>query len=453
MAQTGPEGSILESAIVPTFFRYAGPSVAGLLAITSATLVDGYFVGNYVGAEALAAITLLIPYFTFLFGIALMLAVGGTVSAGRYLGGGQMEQASAIFSKTLIAVVCISVTAMLVTGLFPEWLFRLLGAPAELHPLMLEYFSIISGVLIIQLTAMALYYFIRADERPYLATTGLVCGAVANILLDALFVGYWQWGLTGAAWATGLAQLLQLGILLHYFRGKTRRLRFGLRQREWRSLVRTAFNGVSEFINELSVGLVIFLLNWLLIARQGVEGVAAFTVVNYLIFLSLMLFYGIADAIHLLVSQNYGAGNGRRIGQFMKTAVVVVMGLSTGLLLALMLAGEQLTGLFLSPDERLARELAVEYVGVLWPLFLVNGLNVLLSVYLTAMHLPLPSALVALSRSLILPVALLLAIATWFPGMPLVAALPLAEWLTFLLALALFWRFQPARLIRPAAES
>ncbi|MAL97373.1 MAG: multidrug transporter MatE [Alteromonadaceae bacterium] len=448
MTAVRSENRILDGAIVPTFFHFALSSVAGLLALTTASLVDGYFVGNFVGADALASITLLIPYFTLLFGAALMLAVGGVVSAGRALGKGEPEEASADFSKSLIATCVLSTAAMVLSSTWPNTLFTALGAPKALHPLMLEYFRVFSVVLVLQLGSMVLYYFVRLGGRPVLATAGLVCGAAGNILLDAVFVGYWGWGLAGAAWATGAAQLLQLAVLLIYFRDPDRQLRFSLRQRSWRSLISTAFNGVSEFINELSAGLVIFLLNWLLVARQGVEGVAAFTVTNYLIFLSLMLFYGIADAIHLLVSQNLGAGRDDRIRQFLRVAALVVLLLGCSLAAVLLFGRHYLAGLFLEPSDPSVTVLAAGYLAILWPLFLVNGLNVLMSVYLTAMHQPLPSALIALSRSLVLPVLILLAIAVWLPAWPLVAAIPLAEWLTFVFALLLVSRFRPGRLVQ-----
>src|SRR5690554_6790582 len=111
-ADTGKESDnpILTGPFWPVFFRYALPSVAGLLALTTANIVDGIFIGNFAGADALAALNLLIPWFTFLFGMALALAIGGTVRAGRYLGEGRTEAASAIFSKCLMATLALALT-------------------------------------------------------------------------------------------------------------------------------------------------------------------------------------------------------------------------------------------------------------------------------------------------------------------------------------------------------
>jgi putative MATE family efflux protein len=447
------DNPILAGPYWPVFFRYALPSVAGLLALTTANIVDGIFIGNFAGADALAALNLLIPWFTLLFGLALALAIGGTVRAGRYLGEGRPDAASAIFSKCLTTTLVLGLAGALAGLAFHQPIYRLLGAAPGLYPLMSEYFLIIIWVLVFQLFTMVLYYFVRVDGFPGLATSALVTGSAANILLDALFVGYLDYGLRGAAVATGLAQVLQLGVLAGYFLSKKRTLVFRLRQRNWREIPTAFTNGISEWINELSVGLVMLLINWLLITTQGVTGVAAFTVVNYLIFLSLMTFYGISDAMHVLISHNLGAGQSERIRRFMGCGVIVILSLALTLITTVWLFGNQIVRLFLdtSADPATAA-LADRFLTILWPLFLVNGLNVLLSVYLTAMHQPLPSALVALSRSLLLPALLLTAIAWHAPHWPLLVALPLAEWLTFVLAVVLFLRFRPSRLVPRLAQ-
>jgi Na+-driven multidrug efflux pump len=314
--------------------------------------------------------------------------------------------------------------------------------------MMSEYFLVIIWVLVAQLVTMVLYYFVRVDGFPGLATTALVTGAAANILLDALLVGYLDYGLRGAAIATGLAQVLQFAVLACYFLKPERKLHFQLQQKHWQEIPQAFANGVSEWINELSVGLVMLLINWLLMTTQGVAGVAAFTVVNYLIFLSLMVFYGISDAMHVLISHNLGAGNAERIRRFMGCGATVILSLALTLVVTVWLFGNQVVRLFLDTTaDPATAALADRFLTILWPLFLVNGINVLLSVYLTAMHKALPSALVAFSRSLVLPALLLVGIARFAPEWPLLLALPLAEWLTFGLAIALFLRFRPQRVI------
>lgn len=451
---TSEKNLALTGAVLPTFFYYAIPSMVGLIALTTMSLVDGMFVGNFVGSEALASVTLLVPLLTVLYALALMFAIGGSVGAGARIGAKDIKTASAVFSQTLIATVATTTLFALASMVFEPWLFRLLNVPAGLAPMVGEYFGILRWALIIQLTTMVLYYFVRTDGHPILATIALLVGSLGNIALDLLFVWQWKWGLAGAAWSTVIAQVTQAGVLCAYFFSRKRSLQFVWRQSQWVHLFRACYNGVSEFINEISAGIIIWLLNFLLIARLGVGGVAAFSIVSYYIYLSLMLTYGVADALHLLVSQNYGAGNSQRIRQFLSTALVCTGGIGFILSISLLLFRDQLTGWFLSGEDAAIVAEAGRLAHAVWPLFLVNGINVILSCYLTSIHKPTPSAIVATLRGLVLPACLLLSLAHLFEQGSLrdhvsqwsfLWALPLAEWITFAVAIVLCRRHRTDR--------
>lgn len=447
----------LEGPILRTFFYYVFPSMIGLVALTTANLVDGIFVGHQVGAEALAAISLLLPYFSLLIAISLMLAIGGAVTVGKYLGQNDSAMASALFSKVMMVTLLLNSLFAIASYLAEPWLLWLLKAPSEVQPLMQEYLAVIRWVFIGQLSTMVLYYFVRMDGHPVLGTLALLTGALTNILFDALFIVHLRMGLAGAAYGTAIAQLLQCAVLSAWFFSQRRRLRFSWYQQNWRRLWRTAYNGFSEFINELSVGLLFLLLNWLLVMQLGTEGVAAFSVVNYLMFLSVMLSYGVADALHLLVSQNYGAGNRHRISQFLNLSLLAVCTLGSLLAVALVFAQSTVVNWFLDAGAETVAQLSGDIMLLIWPLFLVNGCNILLCCYLTAVHQPGVSATLASCRSIVLPGAMLLLFYTLFYHASVfdpapadwlfLIGLPVAEWLSFLLAMAYVWRFRPARLL------
>ncbi|AUZ84285.1 MATE family efflux transporter [Methylophaga nitratireducenticrescens] len=452
MQASNTDNDVLNGPIISTFFRFAIPSILGLLAITTASIVDGIFIGQFVSSDGLAAITLLIPFFTLIFAVALMFSIGGAVRAGSYLGQNKIKAASAVFSKCLISIFIIGLLFMSFSLILDQSILMLLGATKELISLILPYFHIICVVLVLQVTSMVLYYFVRLDNRQKLGTFALVAGALINIALDALFIISLEMGLRGAALATLAAHVVQLLILSTYFLSKQRRLTLLWCPGNWSELIKIAYNGLSEFVNELSGGMVILLLNWLLIIYQGVSGLAAFAVINYLIFISLMIYYGIADALHLLISQNHGAARAKRIGDFLITAMSLVLVLSLLLMSVLLLYPQWLIQLFLQDNAVESQQLSAQFILLVWPLFIVNGLNVTLSVYLTAMQKPLPSMIVALSRGLLLPAALLLLFVAWLPDKQFLIALPLAEWLTFFLALVLCWKYSPSNIIQKNSE-
>jgi Na+-driven multidrug efflux pump len=363
------------------------------------------------------------------------------------LGEGDVAAASAVFSTSVLAVLTFATGAALLTSLFPEALFRLLGAPADLRPELHSYFRVATWSLVPQLLGLVVYYFVRLDGRPVLATGALVGGAASNLALDALFVVVFDWGLPGAALATGLAQLIQLAVLSHHLRSGRGQLRFRFAAVEWRNLGRIAFGGTSEFVNEVSAGVVMLVLNFLMLARVGAHGIAAYSVVGYAIFVSLMLYYGVADALHVLLSQNLGAGNAPRIRRFVELGVGCVAALSTLFFAVSWWLAEYWAGIFVASSSEDVRSRAAALLRTVSPLFLVNGLNVVLTVYLASMQRPAAAGLLALGRTLVLPAGLMLLLDFLAPELPFVLALPLSEWAMLAAGALIYSRHSPARCV------
>jgi putative MATE family efflux protein len=447
-ATPSQQNSALDGPILATFLKYLLPSIVGMLAMSSASIVDGIFIGNFVGVPALAAVNLIIPILSVLFGVGLMLSIGGSVRAGKYLGQKNEIAASAIFSKTLIAVVFYAIIIITMGLMLESFLFRLLGAGEELFPLMSEYYRVIMPFLLAQLMTIVLYFFIRLDGFPSLTATALVIGSVLNIGLDYLFIAVFDWGLSGAAWATGLSQLLPLLTLLMYFFSRKRKLYFSARQKNWSEVFQAAYNGLSEFINEISGGIIAFIFNLMLISRAGVEGVAAITVLNYLMMIGFMVYFSISDTAQVMLSQNFGAQDAQRLRQFLKITFFMTSLVSLLTILVLLLFNESLIYMFLDEQGADATvKMAIEFVYYVWPVFIFAGANMVISGYLTAIHLPFQSAIVSLCRSLIFPASLLIVLFMLFADNRFVIALPIGECLTFLIALAYFIRHKPSRAI------
>lgn len=444
MLTTDPQhGSILK-----TFLAYLLPSMVGLIALTSATIVDGMILGRFVGPPALAMISLLLPYLTFLVALSLALAIGGAVTIGRYLGEKKPHHASEVFSVCLLAAFTLNMLLGCMSLLFASQLYAMLQVPEALVPMMNDYFSILRWVMVLQLCSMVLYYFVRCDNCPRLATFALVTGALLNIFFDILFVAFFGWGVAGAAWATAIAQLVQLLLLCRYFLLPQKSLTIVRTKQALKTLARCAANGASEFVNEVATGMLLLVLNFLLIRAAGAVGIAAFSIVHYFIFLSIMLYYGIADALHVLVSRAMGAGDHLRARRFFHLALQCALGLGMVLSVAVFLFGEAAARQFVDEADGHVLSQTRAIMLVIWPLFLVNGVNILIGVYLTALRQPLESGLLSLARCIVLPGVLLVGLylyTSWQSNnqasiSAFIIALPLAEWLTLWLAVWLLLR-------------
>jgi len=437
----------IDGNVVPVFFHYAIPSVVGMLAATSAGIIDGIFIGNFVGAAALAAVNIAMPAFYLFAAVVFMLAVGGSVMCGKFIGERDLVSASLIFSKTLYAALAVSGLIAACSLAFLDEVVSLLGANEDLHDMVRDYMQIILWAAPLLIIGLTLDYFVRVDNRPLLASAALVTFAASNILLDWLFIVQLGWGLTGAALATALAEGAILVVLASHLVSDRCTLKIVKAPARWRNgwdmVLRAAYNGFSEFANELSLGLITLLFNWVMITRLGVDGVAAFTIIGYLLMIGLEVSYGISESLQPTVSKNLGAGQPERIRQFTVLAVacVLILGLLVSALLIFM--PETLISIFLREGEKRTEAIALAYIAVFWPAFLFNGVNITLASYFTALHKPMQSAAIAISRSLVLPALGLLLLPRWFGDTGVFVTIPLAEALTLgfaLLLVALNWK-------------
>lgn len=434
--------NVLTTPVIPLFIRYSFLSVLGMLAISSAGVVDGYFVGNFVGSRGLAAINIVMPLFSLLFGIALCFGIGGSVMSGKFLALDQKEQASAMFSKVILNL---GIIALLICGLMYTFMSPILskmGANATLLPNALVYFKTMIVFIPFLMVGIALDHFARVDNRPGLAFGGLGVSAGVNIALDWLFVAKLEWGLFGAALATGLSFVALMIVVLPHFLLKRGNLHFTWPKTNTQSSLKAAINGASEFINETSVGITTLVFNLAMLRYFDVDGIAAFSVITYWLWIGQMGMFGICDALGPLVSKNYGTRNFKRIWSFVGLGVISVLGIGGAMISLLLFSPETMAQIFLRKDSQEALKIALDFSHYIWPVFLFNGTTLVISATFTALQRPRQSTLIALLRSLLLPALFIFLLPNLLGPWGIFLALPLAELLTLGVSLILFKKLQ-----------
>ena len=420
--------SMLDRPVAQTFFRYGLPWSAAFLLLSSAGLVDTIFIGRYVGAQALAAVNIVSP----VFGMGVMLSVGGTVRSAHHVGRGDLRAASAVFGRTMLLILLAGLVLALLSLLFRPLLLTLLGADGDVMRPAYQYLTTILLFSPVLPASYALSQFARVDQHPTLASLGLILSAAVNIFLDYLFIARFGWGVQGAALATGLGFSCTLLLFLVHFLSRRALLRLTLKGCGWREILRASLNG----INEISVGSIILLINHLMMARFGSSGVAAFTVVSYGSWFGLTLAYGLSDTLSPLVSANHAAGLRQRTHRFLHVALLSLLALGVVMFLVFSLYPQELARLFL-PDNAAVGSLACDFIADFRWSFFFSGLNMGIACYLTGLNRSLQAVGMALSRSLVFPALFLSLFALWLEDEHIFWAIPLAEALTLLLGIGL----------------
>lgn len=439
--------NVTKDKISSVFFQYSIPSVLGMLAISSASIVDGFFIGNYVGDFGLAAINITFPIFSLLFGFALMLAIGSSVTSGKLIGEGDIKSASMIFSKTIVCIILFSFITSTILFLNIETILYLFGANENLTKIAIEYLSIMLIFIPFLMIGIVLDYFVRVDNRPNLAFIALLLSAFINVVLDWFLIVYLQKGIFGAALATGISQLALIFILLPHFFSKKATLNFVKPIGNYIQIIKASYNGASEFVNEISVGITTLIFNYLMIKNLGVEGIAAFAVINYLLLIGIMISFGISDSLQPIISKNFGAKENKRIEEFLKFAFVTVGLVGFIMIFLIIFTPTSLANVFLEDTNYKTKEIVLNFAMFIWIAFLFNGVNLVISAYLTAIHKPLYSMIIAISRSFVFPVIFIFVLPFLFETQGIFLAIPMAEFITFIIAIVLYKRFSPDKII------
>lgn len=431
-----PDHDMLTGPVVRTFWKYCLPWSLSMVASGSATVVDGIFIGRYAGAMPLASVNLIAPAFSLIAGVGVMFSTGGSVRCGKYMGEGNMQAASAMLVKTLI-VLAVVISSICVAGfIWQDNLLNFLGTDDVLRPHSARYLRTLLYFFPVFPLCYALSYFVRLDQRPALASGGLMLCAGLNILLDALFVAHWKMGVYGAALATGLAYSIpSLLFVSHFFSKRCSYVR-PKKLGSWDEVAYATWNGASEFVNEVSAGIIILLFNLILMERMGGHGVAAFTVVSYITMMGVMLCYGIGDSLAPIISVNRGARAYGRMNAFLATALVSVFILGVVFFTFLTLAPGVLATLFL-PGEMEATAITLTFIHACRWSFLFIGLNMVLASNFTGLQWATSSMLVAVSRSFLLPIAMVYLLPGFLGDNGIFFATSVAESLAFLVAVGL----------------
>ena len=417
------------------FVKYVSMNVLGMLGLSCYILADTWFIARGLGADGLAALNLAIPVYSFLYGMGLMVGMGGATKYALLLGAGRREEAESIFTRALMFGGILALVYVL-GGLFgAERLAALLGAEGEVLSMTATYLQVIMLFAPAFLANNTLLCFVRNDGGPRLAMAAMVGGSMANIVLDYVFIFPCGMGIFGAVLATGLAPVISLSILSRWFfsgRSSFSLRRTGLTLETVRSI---SALGASSLISELSSGVVMIVFNLLILELEGSVGVAAYGVVANLSLVLLAIFTGVGQGIQPLVSRCCGAGErerGRQVYRYALAAAGVFALVTYG---AIFLFAQPIAAAFNGEGNARLQEIASTGLRLYFIALPFAAYNVVSALYLSARERPRPAFLISMLRGfvLILPLVFLLA---WQLGMTGVwLAFPAAEGGTALLAL------------------
>lgn len=422
------------------FLKYLGPSVAAMWVFSLYTIVDGIFVSKSVGELALASVNIAMPFINFIFAISVLFSTGASTIIAIYLGKKDLEKANEAFSLNLFTITALAIIITTTSILGLDYLTKILGATPDTIGYVKDYLFIISLFNIFFIVSYSLEVIVKADGFPFLATIGVVISAITNIALDYIFVIKLGYGVRGAAFATGIAQVFSTLFFLSHFLRKKSNLRFVKFKFSFKTIKRIISLGFPDCTSELSVGLVTILFNQTLLRLIGQDALISYSVICYVNTLILMTMIGITQGAQPLISYYFGAGEINKVNHLFKIALKTVLITSVLVFASSMIFAGNITGLFINPQETQLFTSTV-FVFKLYSIsFLFVGFNLIISGFFVSIEQPLSSAIISLGRSLVLVTISLFILTKLFGGNGIWITTAVSEFITLIIALSLLFK-------------
>lgn len=418
--------------------QFSVPAIIAMVLTALITVADGFFMGNYVGKEGIAAVNLGLPIVYLYLGVGLMISIGGVSIAGMALGHGDHDVCQQVFRQTIVTtgIVTAAISCIMVFCFRP--MLWLLGAEGQVAGYFREYYGIMLLELPVMVVNSSFGMFIRGEGRPEFCMKVTVLNVVLNVVLDYVFAASLGLGAAGIALASLLSALVSSGCSLYYFRKKARVYHLGRFRFIGEVFVRGILNGSSEFIGEMSTGIAMFAYNFVIMRRIGADGVTAFTIVGYVAYLFSMVIVGFGQGSSPLVSFCYGAEEKALAADIRRrTSRYVSVG---GVTVFLVMAGisDWYGGLFVASEH--VRAMVGGGILIFMVSFFFSGVNSITSFYFTATGRAFESALISFSRGLVVLLACIFLLPAVFGMTGVWLAAPVTEAVTLGITGWCLWR-------------
>ena len=418
--------------------RFVAPSILMMIVTSIYSIVDGFFVSNFVGKNPFAALNLIFPVIMALAAFGFMIGTGGSALIAKTLGEGKKDEANGIFS---MLVVVLAVGGAILSGTC-ILLLRPISYAVGATELTIDDCMLYGRVLLISLPFFMLQNsfqsFLATAEKPHFGLRVTVFAGLTNMVLDFLLVYVFPFGRLGAALATAFSQIVGALIPLVYFlRPNDSPLRLTRPRFDFRALGKACYNGSSEMVSNLSTSLVGVLYNIQLMAIAQENGVSAYGVIMYVSFIFMAFFFGYSIAVTPVVGYHYGAENHFELKSLLKKSLTVTLISSLVMTAFSILLASPIARIFVGYDAELC-EMTVNALRLYALSFLVCGFNIFGSAFFTGLNNGTASALISFLRTLVLQVAAVLLLPRVLGIDGIWLAITAAEALTLLVTAALF---------------
>lgn len=443
------ENALEKKITLVSLVKYTFPTVIMMVSFSLYTIIDGMFISNFVGADALSSVNIVYPVINILIGIGVMFATGGSTIVAKAMGENKNKKAREYFTFITVSAVILGLIVEIICLIFMKDIIYMLGATEPLYFKCREYllFMIIFTPFII----LKLYfdYFLVTAGVPKLGLISSISGGVINIVLDYVLIAQFNMGVRGAALATCIGYILPSLVGLIYFFNKNNMLHFVKFKFSFKIILDTCSNGMSEMVSQISSSLTTILFNIVMIKFLGADGVAAIAIMLYIQFLLNSAYLGFTSGTAPRISYNFGKEDEEQVEKLVKYSIIIISVFAIATFILSRVSAEILISLFATKGSNLF-DIAYNGFMIFSVGFLISGFNIFISGMFTSFSNGKVSAIVSFLRTFgffLLGMAILPKVmgvnGVWF-------VVPFAEISTIIVSFVFMYKYRKAYLYKDA---
>lgn len=395
--------------------KYFIPVFLSFLFITTSIIIDGIFVANRFGEAAIAAMSIVQPFYLVAFAFCFSLQIGGQTYVAMAIGEGDKDKANSIFTslvlKSFITNLILVIVIYLVSIPILNNLVSSVGSEVIVYARTYLNFYLLSLPIFGPMLMMV--GCLKLDESPRFMLIVSLIGTVVNIVFNFYLLFILQIGIAGSALATVISNLVQLLLLIYFYQYKSQKIKFKLGYWSKQLYIKTLVNGSSDGMLDIAAAIRTTISNGVLLVTIGTIGIAAAGYINYIYMLLLIPSYALADSVSPFISKAFGAKDLNLVNEYRVTGIklaLIIGALMTGIII---LNLEQVFSIFnIQNHEVLTYILSVAPVYYMSLLF--AGYNQNQVAYLTAIDHGKTSLMASVLRNLIFVISLMIILALLF---------------------------------------
>lgn len=389
------------------FKKYVVPSVTAMWVFSLYSMVDGIFVSKGVGSDALAAVNISTPYINTIFALSILFSTGATTIVSMTLGNGDNKKANEYFTLNTVTVTILSAIIIIFSLFNLDKLAVFLGATNSTIDYVKEYLGTIILFVGFYIVSYSLEVLIKSDGYPHLATIGVLISAITNIVLDYIFVIQLNYGVQGAAFATGIARVLSFSFFFIHFLRKKGKLQFVKFKFDFNILKRIISIGIPDFTTEVSLAIVVLIFNQSILRVIGEDALVSYSVVCYINILVLTTMMGISQGIQPICSYYYGKKDKKSVLGILNMGLKSAKISSIVAFLIVVIFAKPIVLMFISNSDKELFTYTVNNLRIFSFAFLVMGYNVVTAGFCVSIDKPIYAGAVSLGRGMVVIIATL----------------------------------------------